>query len=143
VFLLLLCNDRQVLGPWVNRTALNVFTAAVIAVLVMLSIVLTASVLFPAITSAQIVAILATGTVLALAAGGWMVAHRRRTSTPAVAGESVGYADGVSWRMPPLAVLSRPSLSTGRRLGLSVLRVYLVIACALVVVRVVQLAFAH
>ena len=47
VFLLLLCNDEAVLGPWVNGRPLNVFTGAVIAVLVMLSITLTASVLFP------------------------------------------------------------------------------------------------
>src|SRR5207253_7501689 len=44
VFLLLLCNDRAVLGPWVNRRGLNLFTGAVIAVLVMLSIILTAEV---------------------------------------------------------------------------------------------------
>jgi Mn2+/Fe2+ NRAMP family transporter len=48
VFLLLLCNDRGVLGPWVNGRGLNVFSAVVISVLVMLSTVLTASVLFPA-----------------------------------------------------------------------------------------------
>ena len=40
VFLLLLCNDEAVLGPWVNGRPLNVFTGAVIAVLVMLSITL-------------------------------------------------------------------------------------------------------
>jgi hypothetical protein len=42
--------------------------------------------------------------------------------------------------MPPLALLTRPKLSTGRRLGLTVLRGYLVIAAGMVVVRVVQLA---
>ena len=47
VFLLLLCNDKAVLGPWVNGRWLNLFTGAVIAVLVMLSVILTASVLFP------------------------------------------------------------------------------------------------
>jgi hypothetical protein len=47
VFLLLLCNDHAVLGPWVNGRALTVFTGAVIAALVMLSIILTASVSFP------------------------------------------------------------------------------------------------
>ncbi|MCS6474662.1 divalent metal cation transporter, partial [Burkholderia thailandensis] len=41
VFLLVLCNDRQVLGPWVNSTKLNVFTGAVVWVLVLLSIILT------------------------------------------------------------------------------------------------------
>ncbi len=39
VFLLLLCNDEAVLGPWANTKGLNLFTGAVIAVLVMLSII--------------------------------------------------------------------------------------------------------
>ena len=47
VFLLLLCNDRDVLGPWVNGRWLNLFTGAVIWVLVMLSVVLTAATAFP------------------------------------------------------------------------------------------------
>ena len=51
VFLLLLCNDHAVLGPWVNGRALTVFTGAVIAALVMLSIILTASVFFPGMSS--------------------------------------------------------------------------------------------
>src|SRR5260370_39522530 len=54
VFLLLLCNDRAVLGPWVNGRATNLFTSAVVAVLVTLSVVLTASVLFPGITRRQL-----------------------------------------------------------------------------------------
>ncbi|HEY6279386.1 MAG TPA: Nramp family divalent metal transporter, partial [Streptosporangiaceae bacterium] len=36
VFLLLLCNDRAVLGPWVNGRATNLFTSAVVAVLITL-----------------------------------------------------------------------------------------------------------
>ena len=47
VFLLLLCNDKAVLGPWINSRGLNLFTGGVIAVLVMFSVILTASVLFP------------------------------------------------------------------------------------------------
>jgi hypothetical protein len=66
VFLLLLCNDRAVLGPWVNTPGLNLFTGTVIAVLVMLSLILTVSVLFPGITGAQIAAILIGGSVLAV-----------------------------------------------------------------------------
>jgi hypothetical protein len=45
--------------------------------------------------------------------------------------------------MPPLTLLARPTLSTGHRLGLSVLRGYLIIASALVVVRIVELALGH
>jgi Mn2+/Fe2+ NRAMP family transporter len=53
VFLLLLCNDKAVLGPWVNSRSLNLFTGAVIVVLVILSMILTLSVLFPGINEAR------------------------------------------------------------------------------------------
>ena len=59
VFLLLLCNDRAVLGPWVNGRWLNLFTGAVIAVLVMLSVILTASVLYPQMDERAILGVLA------------------------------------------------------------------------------------
>lgn len=45
--------------------------------------------------------------------------------------------------MPPLAMLTRPTLSAGSRTGLTVLRGYLLLASALVVVKVVQLALGH
>ena len=57
--------------------------------------------------------------------------------------EPVEYGDKWSWRMPPLAELGRPQLSAGRRLWLGVLRGYLVLAVAMVVIRVVQLAVGH
>jgi Mn2+/Fe2+ NRAMP family transporter len=47
VFLLLLCNDKPVLGPWVNNRWLNLFSGAIVATLVVLSVILTLSVLFP------------------------------------------------------------------------------------------------
>ncbi|MET5116677.1 manganese transporter, partial [Burkholderia pseudomallei] len=47
VFLLLLCNDRAVLCPWVNSARLTLFTGAVVWELVMLSFILKASVLYP------------------------------------------------------------------------------------------------
>ena len=71
VFLLLLCNDKDVLGPWVNGRKTNMFTAAVVAILVTLSVILTASVLFPAITAGQILAIVAACGAASLAAAGY------------------------------------------------------------------------
>jgi NRAMP (natural resistance-associated macrophage protein)-like metal ion transporter len=156
VFLLLLCNDRDVLGPWVNGWKMNTFTSAVIAVLVMLSIVLTASVLFPHITSTEILVILALGVGLSVVAGLSLMICRWRGRGPGPCPETitqpatqpvpgagtrtVDTGPRTSWRMPPLAMLTRPTLSAGRRLGLIVLRGYLVIAVSMVVVRVVQLA---
>ncbi|GAA4073440.1 hypothetical protein GCM10023065_30100 [Microbacterium laevaniformans] len=79
VFLLLLCNDKEVLGPWVNGRRLNIFTSAVIAVLVILSLVLTASVIFPDISGDQIIMILVAGAVLSMLTGvGFAVARVRR-----------------------------------------------------------------
>ncbi len=141
VFLLLLCNDTQVLGPWVNGRWLNIFTSLVIAVLVMMSIVLTASVLYPSITAGTILWILAVGSLLAVAAGVGLAVHRRRHPVPEVV--RVDKSLRASWRMPPLTLLTLPELSASRRVGLTVLRTYLLIAMALVVVRVVQLALGH
>jgi Mn2+/Fe2+ NRAMP family transporter len=141
VFLLLLCNDTQVLGPWVNGRWLNVFTSLVIAVLVMMSIVLTASVLFPGITAGAILWILSGGSVLAVVAGAGLAVHRRRH--PIAEAAPVDASLRAGWRMPPLALLALPELSAARRVGLTVLRAYLFIAMALVVVRVVQLALGH
>src|SRR5258708_19713442 len=78
VFLLLLCNDRAVLGPWVNSKKLNFFTGAVIWVLVMLSIILTASVVYPDITGETILEVLGGGTTLAVVGYPGMVIFRKR-----------------------------------------------------------------
>ncbi|MEQ5840171.1 divalent metal cation transporter [Paraburkholderia acidicola] len=142
VFLLLLCNDRAVLGPWVNSTQLNVFTGAVIWVLVMLSIVLTASVMYPDITGETILEVLGGGTALALAVAAIAIPLRKRGIN--------GWADALSaslekgsrdtWRMPPLNELPPPNLTLSKRIWMGVLRGYLVIAVALVLVKVVEMA---
>jgi NRAMP (natural resistance-associated macrophage protein)-like metal ion transporter len=142
VFLLLLCNDSQVLGPWVNGRPMNIFTSAVIAVLVILSLVLTAGVLFPDLDSAEIIGILIGGVVLSAAGGlGFLIYRRFR---PAVQAEGeVDRSRRAAWRMPPLALLAAPKLSTGSRIGLTILRTYLLIAMILVIVRVFQLALGR
>ena len=147
VFLLLLCNDREVLGPWVNGRKTNMFTAAVVAVLVALSVVLTASVLFPGLSAHLIIDILAGCAAAATAAAGYALARRLRAGR-ALAGSPSGSvpadpAERDSWRMPPLALLRRPAMSAGRKIGMSALRLYLAVAIVLVIVKIVQLAVAH
>jgi Mn2+/Fe2+ NRAMP family transporter len=140
VFLLLLCNDKAVLGPWVNGRYLNLFTGAVIAILIMLSIILTASVLYPGISGGTIVGILAGGSLLALsiAALVW-ISNRHRGQQ---AEQQVNRTRQATWRMPPLTELSPPRLSLLNRTGMIVLRGYLVVAAGLVLVRIVQLALS-
>ena len=142
VFLLLLCNDQAVLGPWVNGRAMNLFTSAVIAVMVVLSLVLTAGVLFPDLNSAAIVGILGGGGILSAAAGVAFLVYRHFRPAVQIGGE-VNRPLRASWRMPPLALLTAPKLSPGSRIGLTVLRTYLLIAMVLVIIRVYQLALGR
>jgi NRAMP (natural resistance-associated macrophage protein)-like metal ion transporter len=141
VFLLLLCNDKDVLGPWVNGRKTNMFTAAVVAVLVSLSFILTASVLFPNISARQIIDILASCGVASMLAAGYALVRRQRSSAAAVV--PVDRAGRQNWRMPPLNLLERPVMSPGRKIAIAALRLYLGVAMVLVIIRIVQLAFGH
>ncbi|KVN36698.1 manganese transporter [Burkholderia pyrrocinia] len=136
VFLLLLCNDRQVLGPWVNSTKLNVFTGAVIWVLVLLSIILTASVLYPDISGTAIVDVLIGGTVFAIAGYLATVLLRRNGK---VIDPGIDRTLRHTWRMPPLDTLEPQKMTLATRIWMGVMRGYLVIAVGLVIVKVVQM----
>ena len=137
VFLLLLCNDKEVLGPWRNGPWLNLFTGAVIAVLVMLSVILTVSVLFPGMGASTILAILGGGTAAALVIWLAITVLKRGNRVPI---NREGRAD---WRMPPLDRLEPARLGAGERLWMGVLRLYLVVAGGLVLLRIIHLALAH
>ncbi|AUG78176.1 manganese transporter [Kitasatospora sp. MMS16-BH015] len=139
VFLLLLCNDREVLGPWVNGPRTNAFTAAVVGVLVTLSVILTAAVLFPDISAGAIMRIMAVCGVVGVLAAGYSFT-RRRTGTKEDRIDRTGRED---WRMPPLETLTKPKVSTAYKLGMGALRGYLLVAMILVVVKLVQVALAN
>jgi Mn2+/Fe2+ NRAMP family transporter len=139
VFLLMLCNDRAVLGPWVNSKKTNVFAISVVAALITLSLILTASVLAPGITAGQILAIMAVSAVI-FAVAGTIALARRRHVLPV---EDPEFAERNNWRMPPLNTLTAPAITGGRRLALIALRCYLLIAMGGVIFKVVQVAIGH
>jgi len=152
VFLVLLCNDRDVLGPWVNRPWLNAVAGVIIGGLVLLSLVLTAATLFPSLSGGQLAALVAGGAAAGLAGtAAWAVARWRSARRAGLPDDPEGeldtgvvlQAERLTWRMPPLAELPRPRWSPGRRLGLLSLRCYLVVAVGLVVVKIVELSVAH
>ena len=47
LFLLFLCNDRDVLGPWINRPWFNLLASLILGVLLVLSVILVVSTIFP------------------------------------------------------------------------------------------------
>ncbi|MBO1414040.1 NRAMP family divalent metal transporter, partial [Streptomyces sp. FH025] len=139
VFLLLLCNDKAVLGPWVNGPKTNAFTSAVVGVLVMLSLILTASVVWPDISSGAILWIMAgCGIAGVLVAGYFFTFGRRGTKE-----DPIDRTGREEWRMPPLETLGRPVMSTARKVGMGALRAYLLIAMIMVIIKIVQTALSH
>lgn len=140
VFLLLLCNDREVLGPWVNRPWLNWVAGLIVGVLLLLSGILMATTMFPDINVVAVAGylslVLVVLAVAAVPALRWL--GRNRPARPAPRLPARG-ADRNSWRMPPLTLLEPVTWSPGTRLGMIALRGYLVIGAALLIVKAVQL----
>ncbi|HUY42761.1 MAG TPA: NRAMP family divalent metal transporter [Acidimicrobiales bacterium] len=133
IFVLLLANDREALGPWVNPKWLNVIAVIIVVVLVDLSVVMMVSTLF---SSLNVVSLLTWSSVVA-GAGlvvGLPLGLRRARPRFAYDGERL------DWRMPRLALLEAPRPSRARRVLLIANGVYLAVAGALLVVRIVQLA---
>ncbi len=143
VFLLLLCNDTEVLGPWINKRWLNVVAALIVGVLLMLSGTLVVTTLFSGLSAATVAEWLSAGLVLgAAAAFGWLrLAQRRRgfAPSPREAFAGMTMAERMSWRMPPLALLKPVAWSPGTKLGVLLLRGYLVVSVLLLIVKAVQL----
>ncbi len=134
VFLLLLCNDRDVLGPWVNPGWLTAIGAATVGALVALSTILTVTTLFPdadvATISVAVFALLA----LVLAAMGVLQLRRprHRPTTLSTA------AERAAWTTPRLDTLPPPRASRLRSATLVLVRVQLLFSAALLLARLVQ-----
>ncbi len=141
VFLLLLCNDREVLGPWMNPRWLNILAAFIIGVLLILSATLVVTTLFSNLNAALTASWIAVGlvaTVLAIGAWFWLTRSRRPPKQPNPR-QTMTEAERMNWRMPPLALLKPVEWSTGRKTAMLLLRGYLVVSVLLLIVKAIEL----
>jgi NRAMP (natural resistance-associated macrophage protein)-like metal ion transporter len=143
VFLLILCNDKQVLGPWVNNRLTNMLAALIVAVLVVLSIILTSAVAFPGISGDTITGILVSGCLIGLIiAIAVNVLHAREEAEKAPRRHQSERAPSLKalydFRMPPLEQLKPMLLSQRNKLWMAVLRIYLLVAMLMVVYSVIK-----
>lgn len=145
VFLVLLCNDRAVLGPWVNAPWLNAVVAVIVGTLVVLSLILATTTFFTLSDAATMQLAVGLGILLVvvLALMGIISLMRRiRNSADSEESALLGVS-AENWQMPPLAELTKPVWSLTRKVGIFTLRLYLVVAVILMVIKVVQLALGH
>ncbi len=167
VFMLLLCNDTAVLGPWTNPRWLNALAATSIAGLLVLSAMLAVSALVPRAPS-LLVGVALGG--VAAAALLWMAlaarvrrrgARRFWTEPAATPRLAVVRPSAVAlvprrgrvpaplpderalWRTPPLAELRRPVWTRGRLVGMVALRAYMLASVLLLGGRAVAVALGH
>jgi NRAMP (natural resistance-associated macrophage protein)-like metal ion transporter len=138
MFLLLLCNDRAVLGPWCNQPWLNVLAVVIEAVLLLLSLILMATTVFPNLDVTTFALVGGAAVVVGLLGFGAVVvrAARSGTGTPA----QTWSVPKQQWTMPSIALLSRPAQSPARRAAMLAMEGYLLLAIALLIVKAVQLA---
>jgi Mn2+/Fe2+ NRAMP family transporter len=134
VFLLLLCNDRDVLGPWVNKTWLNVVATIILGALLMLSGILMVTTVFPNINVTVLLIVLAGLLVVALGGLGILALRARQPAPPATTERRE------TWTMKPIALLGRPPRSRLRTVTMASMYAYLFLAVILLAVKAAKLA---
>ncbi|MCU1492238.1 MAG: Mn2 and fe2 transporter of the nramp family protein [Acidimicrobiaceae bacterium] len=138
VFLLLLCNDREVLGPWTNARWLNAVASVIIAVLLVLSGTLMTTTLFPHVDVISVASWLGVGlAAVGVAALSWLRFARRGQPLPVRSHYSP--EERSTWRMPRLSLLKPVKWSPGLKLGMGSLRAYLVAAVVLLIIKAVRI----
>jgi Mn2+/Fe2+ NRAMP family transporter len=164
VFLVLLCNDRPVIGPWANTFRQNALAWMIVWSLLVLSLMLTAVTFFPNLSTATLVTGLGVAVGLGVLGGaiifavGWCTERSDAENTVPFGALNLDQVEELDelpnltraelkafrnqvrarWTTPALATLERPAISPLRRAGLFTLRAYLVLACVLVVVKIFQ-----
>src|SRR5271165_5756869 len=97
VFLLLLCNDKEVLGPWVNRLWLNVVAFVIVSILLMMSFILMITTVFTHIDVRDVVVVTGGILLVVYAAGAvYLLATRKRRGPP----PPISRERRATWRMP-------------------------------------------
>jgi Mn2+/Fe2+ NRAMP family transporter len=133
LFLLFLCNDREVLGPWVNRPWFNLLAALILGFLLVLSVILVVSTILPGIDVARLLVVLVAVMIVGLAVAIVINVRARRAMPPDPRLDE----DRETWRMPSLALLNQPGKSRGRLLALCAVRGYAIVAMVSLLVKTI------
>src|SRR5579864_1070827 len=134
VFLLLLCNDREILGPWVNKLWLNVVATIILGALLMLSGILMVTTVFPHVNVTLLLIVLAGLLAVGLGVLGVLGLRGRAPAEPA------SEERRETWTMKPIALLGRPPQSGARTVTMATMYLYVLVAIVLLAVKAAKLA---
>jgi NRAMP (natural resistance-associated macrophage protein)-like metal ion transporter len=140
LFLLMLCNDREVLGPWANPPWLKALASAIVGVLILLSVILTVTTLFPSVDVTALSEVGGVVLAVVLVIMGLVALRSRREGSGVTVLMPNPDVPKEQWTMPPATLLSRPRWSTPRQVAMLVLGGYMVVALVMLIVKSVQLA---
>jgi Mn2+/Fe2+ NRAMP family transporter len=159
VFLILLANDKPILGPWTNSTAQNWIAGIIAWTVLTFSLAPLVTTFWPVITLKQSFYGLGVCTVLGVAAAVLLLRSRPSSeqlaplSDPASNRRPPGMGRGqwreelrerrVAWRTPPIHTLQRPLLGISRKIGLLALRGYIIFAVIIMVIKLIQYTTTH
>jgi hypothetical protein len=158
VFLILLANDKAVLGPWSNGAALNWVAGVIAWVVTTFSLAPLVTTFWPVITLKQCLYGFIACTVVGIVFMGLLLKFRSGRGTAAESGPGSNKRPPqmsraqwraelrerrVAWRTPRIDTLERPALSMARRIGLLTLRAYLIFAIVIMVIKLIQVTTAH
>jgi hypothetical protein len=113
--------------------------STIVATLILLSLILMATTIFPTINVTAVSLGGGAALVAGLAGFGLVGLRSRRGAKAVTVIESRPPIPKEQWTMPPLALLARPQWSTGRKVAMLTLRGYLVAAMILLIVKAIQL----
>ena len=139
-FLLLLCNDRQLLGPWVNPRWLNILSSIIIGSLLVLSCTLLITTIFPATNTTTVLEVVTFALIVGSAVAFTALRLTSRSSPDNANVSPVDRSQRATWRTPPLSTLPPYRWSPSLRLAMILLRGYLLLCVVLLVIKVIQLS---
>jgi NRAMP (natural resistance-associated macrophage protein)-like metal ion transporter len=158
VFLILLANDKPVLGPWTNSTAQNWIGGVIAWAVTTFSLAPLVTTFYPDVTLKQCAFAFAVCTGLGLIAAAVLWRLRPSRLRPvSLAPDGNQRPPGMSraewretlrdrrnaWRTPRLDTIERPALTAARTIGLLTLRGYIVFAIVIMAIKLAQVTSAH
>ena len=158
IFLVLLANDKAVLGPWTNNSAQNWIAGLVAWIVITFSLAPLVTTFYPNITLKQCFYAFAVCAVIGVATGVvlWRLrpsrhgpgslepdTNKRPAGMNRAEWREVLSERRIAWRMPRIDTLQLPALSIARRIGLLTLRCYILFAIVIMAIKFVQVSTAH